>query len=99
MFVKNEFYYGHDEELKVETLEMPYKNSKISMVILLPFESNGIKDLEKNLNYKKLREILSRKNMIKKNIEVTMPRFKIEFEKNLNEIAKEVRLKLKGMSH
>jgi serpin B len=90
MQIKDKFYLRSFDDLEVSVLELPYKDSSMSMVILLPFEDDGLKNLEQNLTPLKLRKLLKTDTQ-KYEIEVTMPRFKIESENKLNDVAKMVR--------
>lgn len=94
MTVENEFLTGYNEDLDVEVIELPYEGSNVSMVILLPIEKEGIIALEENLTVEKLKKVLDAKNLRMQKIRVTIPKFKIEYEKSLNEIAKKVKIKL-----
>lgn len=77
------------DELKVQALEIPYKGSKMSMVILLPDEIAGLSTLEERLTASKLSNLLS--SMGKPTVvELQLPKFKIEqtvdLKKNLEAI-------------
>lgn len=59
------------------------------MIILLPDEKDGLKDLENNFSKIKLHEITN--NMLKYDVTVKLPRFKIEQSFELEDTLKNVR--------
>lgn len=63
---------------------MPYKDSDLSMLIILPNERDGLADLEKALGNKDLSDIT--KNMYKTEVIVDIPKFKIEYEIELKTV-------------
>ncbi|KAJ3654859.1 hypothetical protein Zmor_014017 [Zophobas morio] len=76
MHTKRRFYYTIDETLGAQILALPYSNEDLSMLIILPYEKNGIAELEKKLTSANLTEITQRMKHIEVN--VTLPKFKIE---------------------
>lgn len=83
MRVKKHFKYGFLEKLDATAVELPYKDSDISMLIILPNKRTGLADLEKNLHNVDLAEIS--RNMYSQEVNVELPKFKIEFDIELNE--------------
>ncbi|XP_044752151.1 antichymotrypsin-2-like isoform X3 [Coccinella septempunctata] len=83
MHVQSEFRYMHSDELKAKILEMPYTNQEFSMVIILPDERDGIKDLEAKLEKVDLTKITE--GTFKGEVNVALPKFKIETTINMNE--------------
>ena len=77
--------YGISEELNAQVLELPYKGNKVSMVILLPKEVNGIAALQEALtadhliNFQKVFDVRYNK------FDVFLPRFKLEDSFSLND--------------
>lgn len=67
----------------LEVLELPYKGEKISMLILLPKEIEGLKDVEKILNVDNLS--YWRKSLSKTNLDVILPKFKAETKYHLKD--------------
>lgn len=49
MFMKAKFNYGMSSTLNTKALELPYKDGKLSMIVLLPEHPDGITALEQNL--------------------------------------------------
>lgn len=88
MFQKKKFPYGYIPELKCRVLEMPYQGKELSMVILLPDdiedESTGLKKIEEQLTLEKLREWTKPENLMSIDVNVKLPRFKLEDSYILN---------------
>lgn len=76
MHIKKKFYYKNDEALGAQVLELKYVNEDISMIIILPNEKDGIKDVEAKLVNTTLADIT--KDMYHTEVNVALPRFKIE---------------------
>ncbi|KAH8273927.1 hypothetical protein KR044_003916, partial [Drosophila immigrans] len=64
-------------------LEIPYDNSQLSMVILLPKEVDGIDQIIKHLDQIDIDEISPKTNEMY--VEVYLPKFKFDVELSLNE--------------
>jgi serpin B len=88
MRVKNHFKYGFVEKLDATALELPYKDSDISMMIILPNKRNGLADVESKLHTVDLSEISQ--TLRSQEVNVELPKFKIEFDIKLNEPLKKV---------
>lgn len=80
----DDFNYSENESLQI--LEMPYTGYAISMVVLLPKQQNGIKDLENTLSAEKLKGWLS--DLREQEINVFFPKFKMSSGFQLNKILK-----------
>ncbi|XP_059615898.1 serine protease inhibitor 42Dd-like isoform X3 [Phlebotomus argentipes] len=84
MNTKADFKYGVFDDLDAVALEMPYKDSDLSMLIILPNQRDGLPNLEKALSGKDLSEITSQ--MYKTEVIVHLPKFKIEYDIELNKV-------------
>ncbi|XP_054580518.1 leukocyte elastase inhibitor-like [Eptesicus fuscus] len=88
MYQKNKFPFGYIEDLKCRVLELPYQGRELSMVILLPDdiedEAMGLKKIEDQLTLEKLREWTKPENLSSIDVNVYLPRFKLEQNYNLN---------------
>uniref|UniRef100_A0A1L8DPL0 Putative serpin n=1 Tax=Nyssomyia neivai TaxID=330878 RepID=A0A1L8DPL0_9DIPT len=84
MYTKAEFKYGVFEDLNAVALEMPYKDSDLSMLIILPNERDGLAALETALGKKDLSEITQQ--MYNTEVMVYLPKFKIEYEIELKNV-------------
>ncbi|XP_055272814.1 serpin B4-like isoform X1 [Moschus berezovskii] len=74
----NHFNFGSLEDVRAKILEIPYKGEELSMVVLLPSEVDGLQELEDQLSAEKLIEWTSPQNMGKRQVDLYLPRFKVE---------------------
>uniref|UniRef100_A0A668AM00 Leukocyte elastase inhibitor n=1 Tax=Myripristis murdjan TaxID=586833 RepID=A0A668AM00_9TELE len=86
MYQKAEFPLTYIREI----LELPYKGKDLSMLIFLPNEmeddTTGLEKLEKELTYEKFVEWTQPHMMYTKEVQVGLPRFKMEESYNLKDI-------------
>ncbi|XP_055916259.1 serine protease inhibitor 42Dd-like [Eupeodes corollae] len=80
------FKYGEFPELNATAVEMPYKDSDISMILILPKERDGLADLESKLSSVVINEMSAK--MCVKSLDLYMPKFKIEFTTRLTDTLK-----------
>lgn len=73
MHQTRELRYFADEEKTLQLLEMPYKDSELSMVVLLPAQVDGLAQLEKKLDSESLAKLL--KQMKATKVVLTLPKF------------------------
>ena len=73
MHLKEDFKYYEDE--KLQALELPYKGDEISMLVILPGETEGIREVEKTLTAESLNVLLSK--MWTTEVDVYLPKFKL----------------------
>ncbi|KAM7342520.1 antitrypsin-like isoform 6-T6 [Cochliomyia hominivorax] len=88
MHINKRFNYGEFPELDATALEMPYKDSDLSMLIILPNSRTGLVNLEENLKNVSLPSLTRR--MYPAKVIVDMPKFKAEFEVELTEPLKKM---------
>ncbi|XP_010959569.2 serpin B4 [Camelus bactrianus] len=74
----NDFNFTSLEDMQVKILEIPYKGAELSMMLLLPNEVDGLQKLEDKLTAEKLLEWTSSQNMWKSQVDLHLPRFKVE---------------------
>ncbi|XP_037575864.1 leukocyte elastase inhibitor A isoform X1 [Dermacentor silvarum] len=67
--------------LNANAIEIPYKGGKTSMVILLPYEVDGLPKLEAALTPSKLSDVL--KGLDSTLVDLSLPRFRIEYSFDL----------------
>ncbi|XP_054428778.1 leukocyte elastase inhibitor-like [Pteronotus mesoamericanus] len=88
MYQKEKFSYGYIEDLKCRVLEVPYQGKELSMLILLPDdiedESTGLKKIKEQLTLEKLHEWTKPENLYPTEVNVHLPKFKLEESYNLN---------------
>ncbi|KAK3542411.1 hypothetical protein QTP86_025815 [Hemibagrus guttatus] len=75
-------------EMQCKILEMPYKGHNLSMIIMLPVEieddTTGLEKLEKHLTYEKFMEWTRPDMMDTVEVQVSLPRFKLEETYDMN---------------
>ncbi|NXK96224.1 OVALX protein, partial [Formicarius rufipectus] len=71
---------------KMKILELPYASGELSLLVLLPDDISGLKQLENKINFEKLTEWTSPSVMEKKRVQVYLPRMKIEEKYNLTSV-------------
>uniref|UniRef100_A0A8D1CA61 Serpin B7 n=1 Tax=Sus scrofa TaxID=9823 RepID=A0A8D1CA61_PIG len=76
------------KEPQMQVLELPYVNHELSMIILLPVGTNDLDQVERQLNSKTFQEWTSPSNMVERDVEVHLPRFKLEIKYELNSLLK-----------
>lgn len=81
MYQTQEFGYHADETIQV--LEMGYEGNRISMLVLLPLQKDGITNLEKNLNARQLQQWTDQ--IQKQKVETWFPKFKLTSSFDLND--------------
>jgi serpin B len=73
MHQQGEFRYFADEAKTFQILEMPYKDSELSMVVLLPARLDGLTQCEKMLDARSLAKWLTKMEAAK--VKVILPKF------------------------
>ncbi|CAK6441458.1 unnamed protein product [Pipistrellus nathusii] len=88
MYQRSEFPFGYIKDLKCRVLELPYQGRELSMVILLPDdiedEATGLKKIEEQLTLEKLHEWTKPENLSSIEVNVHLPKFKLQENYNLN---------------
>ncbi|KAI5632539.1 serpin (serine protease inhibitor) domain-containing protein [Phthorimaea operculella] len=92
MHNKDDYRYRESEALGAQLLQMYYLNNEASMVIILPKKIDGLNGVLQKLAYEvdltaELRQMQRRK------VEVSLPKFKIETTINLNDLLPKVGIK------
>lgn len=88
MNVKAHFKYGIFTELEASAIELPYKDSDMSMLIILPNSKTGLSGLEEKLKTVDLADLTQK--MYSTEVSVSLPKFKIEFQVSLPDVLKKV---------
>jgi serine protease inhibitor len=91
MHQTGEFRFFANEELKV--LEMPYAGDNLSMVLFLPVKKDGLPELEKQLTSENADKWLGGLHKVK-DLQVAVPKFKMESEFKLNDVLGSLGMKL-----
>ncbi|KAK9720994.1 Serpin (serine protease inhibitor) [Popillia japonica] len=76
MYAEDGFFYGVDHDLDAQIVKLLYKNTNLSLIIILPKTNTGINKLEKKLATKDLRD-LNRK-LHYSDVVLSLPKFKVE---------------------
>ncbi|ESN95906.1 hypothetical protein HELRODRAFT_86140 [Helobdella robusta] len=81
-FSKKKLRYSFDEELKCQILELPYEGRRLSYVIILPdLEKTKLEEVEQKLTGTILQNISN--HLYTKEVNVWLPRFKLESTPNV----------------
>ncbi|CAH3019997.1 unnamed protein product [Porites evermanni] len=81
------FKFFESKELGCQILEMPYIGSKMSMVIFLPVETDGLGSLEGKIAYDNFKKSLSTLDSSRpEEMEVFLPKFKLTQQFSLNDV-------------
>lgn len=88
MYNDDDFYSGYIKELGATALELKYANSNMSFVIVLPESRTGLAALETKLKGYDLTKIAE--TLQEDRYEVHIPKFKVEYEIELNEVLQKV---------
>ncbi|XP_052437428.1 leukocyte elastase inhibitor isoform X2 [Carassius gibelio] len=70
---------------EAQILEIPYENHHLSMIIILPNNSEDLPKLVDSITYEKIMEWTEPDNMILTDVNVEMPKFKLQESYGLNE--------------
>ncbi|KFQ26811.1 Ovalbumin, partial [Merops nubicus] len=71
---------------KIKILELPYASGRLTMLVVLPDDVSGLKQLETTITFEKLMEWTTSNIMEERKIKVYLPRMKIEEKYNLTSV-------------
>jgi serpin B len=80
------------QDSSIQVLELPYKGNSLSMMVLLPRDSEGLADLEQSLSANKIAAL--RAQLRPKLVEVYLPKFKIDATFQLTKTLQELGMQL-----
>ncbi|XP_015275446.1 PREDICTED: serpin B6-like [Gekko japonicus] len=90
MYKKAKFNLTYLPDYQTKVLEVPYVENELSMIILLPDEiqdnSTGLEKLEREMTYEKLRDWLNPEMMDLTEVELSLPKFKLEEKYDLKPV-------------
>ncbi|XP_074693974.1 uncharacterized protein LOC141928773 [Strix aluco] len=82
MFLRDAFLIFHETTTKFKIIELPYVENELSMFVLLPDDisgnTNGLEQVERELTYEKLAEWTKSANMMKAEVDLYLPKLKLE---------------------
>ncbi|XP_058449741.1 antitrypsin [Malaya genurostris] len=70
------FGVGSSQELDARFIELPYNNTRYTLLVMVPNKPDGVKDLIKNLHYNSLSS--AQKSLQQQPIQVSLPKFHID---------------------
>ncbi|XP_070509119.1 uncharacterized protein [Chironomus tepperi] len=91
MKLRENLFFGDFKDLDAKALRLPYKDSGIEMLVLLPNKRTGLAGLEENLTEIGVKRLWSK--MQKTKVDVQMPKFKIEYQVDLKAPLEEMGMK------
>ncbi|KAG3288783.1 serpin B6-like, transcript variant X1 [Ictidomys tridecemlineatus] len=86
MFKKSTFKMTYIGEIFTKILVLPYVSQELNMIIMLPDEHIDLKTVEKELTYEKYIEWTGPDLMDEEEVEVFLPRFKLQENYDLEEV-------------
>ncbi|XP_021071593.1 serpin B6-like [Mus pahari] len=86
MFQKSTFKITYVDEISTKILLLPYVGNELNMIIMLPDEDVELRMLEKKMTYEKFVEWTNLDKMNEEEVEVFLPRFKLEETCDLNDV-------------
>lgn len=90
MHVQGSFEYGQHDGWKI--LRLPYKNKELSMIVMMPTSPASFQEKEKSLNAATIDTWLNK--LSKSNIKVWLPKWKMTFPLQMNDVLKEMGMPL-----
>ncbi|XP_004847833.1 serpin B6 [Heterocephalus glaber] len=86
MYKKSTFKMTYIGEIFTKILALPYVNKELNMIIMLPDEHIDLKTVEKEITYEKFVEWTTPDKMDQEEVEVFLPRFKLEENYDLKNV-------------
>lgn len=90
MHTVDDFKYGKITELNASAIQLPYLGSNISMLMILPDSKTGLAELESKLHTIDIQEFSQK--LMPEFLTVVVPKFKTEFDIDLNEPLEKVHI-------
>ncbi|KAM8791991.1 serpin B6-like isoform 2-T3 [Rhynchonycteris naso] len=86
MFKKSTFNMTYIGEIFTRILVLPYVGKELNMIIMLPDENVDLETVEKALTYEKFKEWTRPDMMDEEEVEVSLPRFKLEEDYDMEDV-------------
>jgi len=84
--------FDYYEDKECQAIRLPYKGHKFSMYVFLPSQESNLKNFISSFSLKKFDEIID--NATNENVELSLPKFKIEYEELLNNTLSDMGMKV-----
>lgn len=91
-FMNRHGWYNYYEDVHIKALELPYRDNKASMLIILPREKAGIEELEKSFDFKYYNTIIG--SLQSGYVRVSIPKFRESDRIYLNNILSQMGMPL-----
>ena len=95
--LETEYGYLKLDEYKAQAIEIPYKDNRISMIVILPDPESSLEELEKAVEEKGLSKILDTKentyllkSFVTEELDLSLPKFKMETSLDLVKTLKDM---------
>ncbi|XP_061387845.1 antitrypsin-like [Musca vetustissima] len=92
MKVRSYFRYGRQSAMNAGAILLPYQDSGLSMLIVVPFRADGLDKVVNTMKSLDMSSFVASSVFQRKRIEFRMPKFKVEFSGNLSESLKKLGL-------
>eukprot|EP00794_Sanderia_malayensis_P011129 gene11129-12300_t len=94
MYVKQDLRIDYGIKSGYQLVELPYKNPRFSMIIVLPHTVSGLRDLERNITARELKRMVATvQRRSAWPLEVFLPKFTLSFSLDLNDALKGLGIK------
>ncbi|GBP43705.1 Alaserpin [Eumeta japonica] len=90
MYRHGDFKYAYSTELDAELVEIPYEGDDVSFFIALPRKVEGLSDLQRKIKENPALLADAARGMHEINLDVHLPKFKIETETDLKEVLSKI---------
>lgn len=88
MYQEDKFKYIALPELKAHAVQLPYQDSDLSLMIILPINIDGLMELERQLIAVDLRDIEEKMSL--EDVEIAMPKFTLQYDLDLKQTLQQV---------
>jgi len=82
--MRNEGQHRHSENDKLQMVELRYDQADTSMYVILPKQRDGLKELEREMNGDRLRQLIQ--NLSNRRVEIQLPRFAARSNMDLKKV-------------
>ena len=90
-FMRMQRRFRYTENKQLQAIELPYKDDKMSLLVLLPKNKGGIQEVEKQLSAQKLAQLMDDSFYTK--VKLSLPKFKMTISSKLKAPLKQLGMK------